>query len=479
MNIKVLVSGASGYIGGRLIPELLSAGHSVRAMAREPEFVRGRFSHQVGIVKGDVMDLQSLELALSGVDVAFYLVHSMGSSEDFETRDRVGAENFGKACLKNQVKRIVYLGGLGNDDDSLSPHLRSRHEVAEILRASGVQTIEFRASAIIGAGSLSYELVRSLTERLPVMVAPKWVQVKAQPIAVADVLAYLVCAVDIEGLKQPVFEIGGKDRVSYLDLIRIYARLRGLKRRILVVPFLTPWVSSLWLGLITPVYARIGRKLIESIKHPTVVRDSSALDVFDIVAMSVKNAMVKAIHEEEKSYSVTHWYNAVSSGKDSSKTVQRFGNRIVDCRTILINGLPSEVFPVLSRMGGDVGWYYANSLWHLRAAIDLIMGGVGMRRRRRDPERMVVGDVVDFWRVEKVEAGKLIRLRAEMKLPGRAWLEYEVLAEKDAAVRLSQTAIFDPVGLFGLMYWYFLYPLHFLIFRGMLKGIKRRVERKR
>jgi len=419
-----------------------------------------------------VLDAGSLRDALAGVDVAFYLVHSMGARGRFEDADRTGALNFGEAARAAGVKRIIYLGGLADESTALSPHLRSRVETGALLRASGVPVIELRASIVIGSGSLSFEMIRALVERLPVMITPRWVRLPAQPIAIDDVLAYLVAAMDLPlDAGTRIFEVGGPDVTSYGELMREYARARGLRRVMLSVPVLTPAVSALWLGLVTPLFARVGRKLIDSIRHPTVVRDTSALDVFPIRPMGVREAVARAIANEDQPLAETHWSNALSSsGAPRVYGGRRLGNRLVDSRSVHVAARPEVAFAPIRCIGGDTGWYYAQWLWHVRGWLDLVVGGVGLRRGRRDPDRLVVGDVVDCWRVEAVEDGRRLRLLAEMRLPGRAWLDYEVTGEGDAA-RIRQTATFDPSGLGGLLYWYGVWPLHELLFRGMLRGI--------
>jgi uncharacterized protein YbjT (DUF2867 family) len=402
-------------------------------------------SDGVEVVAGDMCDPDAVRRAMAGADTAYYLIHSMGSSKSFEEQDRIAAQNFADAAGKSSVGRIIYLGGLGKDTDELSAHLRSRHEVGDILRSGGVQVIEFRASVVIGAGSLSFEMIRALVERLPVMIAPRWVSVAAQPIAIADLLNYLVVALNISLEGNRTFEIGGSDQVSYGGLMKEYARQRGLKRFVISVPFLTPRLSSLWLGLVTPVYVRVGRKLIDSIRHPTVVEDRTALRVFPIRPCGFREAIAAAL---------------------SGDGMQL----MIDTRTIRVNASPERAFAAIQRIGGTTGWYYANLLWKIRGWLDRLVGGIGLRRGRRDPELLCVGDTVDCWRVEAIEPNHLLRLAAEMKLPGRGWLEFEVTGGAGETT-IRQTATFDAKGLLGRAYWYAVLPLHELIFGGMLRGI--------
>ena len=472
----ILLTGATGYVGGRLLKALQAAGYPVRCLARRPEFLAPRVAPGTEIVQGDCLDPASLRAACAGVHTAYYLVHSMGSAGDFTEQDREAAANFGAAARTAGVRRIIYLGGLGNAGGKLSPHLRSRHETGEALRASGVPVIELRASIILGSGSLSFELIRALVERLPVMLCPRWVRTPAQPIAIEDVLAYLLAAIEVPLGQAGIFEIGGADRVSYAGIMQEYARQRGLRRWMIPVPFLTPWLSSLWLGLTTPLYARIGRKLIESVENETTVHDERALRVFPIRPMGLSQAIRRAIANEDQQYAASRWSDAISSaGMPRAWGGMRFGTRLVDSRTVHVSAGVPEAFAAIRRIGGSTGWYYGNWLWRLRGFIDLLFGGVGMRRGRRHPNELAIGDTVDFWRVEAYEAGRRLRLVAEMKLPGRAWLEFEVQPDGDGAM-IRQTAVFDPVGLLGLLYWYGVYPLHARVFAGMLRGMARAAE---
>lgn len=470
---KVLVTGGTGYVGGRLIPLLRDRSDQIdlRLMARKPEYLSARVGDDLTIVAADVTKPETLDAALTGVDTAYYLIHSMGSGQDFEEQDRTAARNFAVAAKRQGVRRIIYLGGLGDEQEDLSKHLRSRHEVGQVLRESGAQVIEFRASIIIGSGSLSFELIRSLVQKLPVMICPRWVSTAAQPIAVEDVLTYLTMALDHPPGDSRTYEIGGPDQVSYGDLMREYARQRGLKRLMIPVPFLSARLSSLWLGLVTPVYATIGRKLVDSLRNPTVVHDPSALQAFPLRPMPLAAAIQRALSNEDQKFATTRWQDAVSSSMAPRRFGgEQFGNRLVDCRTIAVNIPPEQAFAPIQRIGGRNGWYYGNFLWRIRGFMDLLVGGPGLRRGRRHPVELNVGDTLDCWRVEKIDAPHSLRLRAEMRLPGRAWLEFSV-TPKDGGSEITQTAMFDPVGLFGLGYWYSIWPLHQFVFAGMLRNI--------
>jgi uncharacterized protein YbjT (DUF2867 family) len=470
MNGLVLVTGATGYIGGRLWRLLETHGRRVRCLVRRGSQLVSRVGSATQVVEGDALKPETLKSAFDGVEVAYYLVHSMGSGGDFQAQDCAAARNFGDAARRAGVRRIVYLGGLGHGRD-LSQHLRSRQEVGELLRECGVPVLEFRASIVLGSGSLSFEMIRALVERLPVMITPRWVEVEAQPIAVSDLLGYLVAALDVPLNENRVFEIGGAERVSYGGLMREYARQRGLRRTMIRVPFLTPRLSSLWLGLVTPLYARVGRKLVESIKHPTVVQDASALEVFPVRPLGIPEAIAAAIRNEEREIAESRWYDAFSSGGEAQNWAGvRFRNRFVDLRTRDVAVEPAQAFAPIRRIGGKTGWYAYDWLWQLRGFLDLLVGGVGLRRGRPMPEDLRVGDALDFWRVEAYEPDRLLRLSAEMRLPGRAWLEFEV-EPRHGGTTIRQTALFDPVGLVGLAYWYLVYPLHDMVFSGMIENI--------
>ena len=469
----ILLTGATGYVGGRLLSRLLDSGFSVRCAVRNPESL-AHINHQnAEIVRADLLEFESLESVLKGVNVAYYLVHSLGSTNDFEEKERLCAENFARAAKYAGLGRTIYLGGLGSGNE-LSPHLRTRQGVGKILRDSGTPTIEFRASIIIGSGSLSFEMIRALVDRLPVMITPRWVAKKAQPIAIEDVLAYLVAAINLELDGSQVFEIGGPDAASYLEIMHEYGRRRGVHRIMIPVPFLTPHLSSLWLGLVTPLYARIGRKLVDSIQHDTLVEDQAALAKFSVRPRGLAEAIDRALVNEDNEFAETRWSDALSAaGESRSWGGTKFGSRLVDSRTLKVSCDPARAFSPVRTIGGSNGWYYANWAWTLRGFVDLLIGGVGVRRGRTCQDKLHVGDVLDFWRVEAVEPNKLLRLRAEMKLPGRAWLQFEV-NDNGAGSTIRQTALFDPLGVFGLLYWYCLYPMHALIFAGMIKQIGER-----
>jgi uncharacterized protein YbjT (DUF2867 family) len=468
----ILLTGATGYVGGRLRARLERDGRRLRLMTRRPRQLAERVGTATEVVAGDAQDSDSLDAALAGVHTAYYLIHSMASGTDYREADLRGAEAFGAAARRAGVARIVYLGGLGGGEE-LSGHLASRQEVGRVLAASGVPTLELRASIIIGSGSTSFEMIRALVDRLPVVVTPRWVGTLTQPSAIEDVLDYLVEAADLELEGSRVVEIGGPERVSYGDLMREYADQRGLRRAMLPVPALTPRLSSLWLGLVTPVYARVGRELVEGLRNETVVRDPSALELFRVRPRGAREAIARALVNEDRDFAATRWSDALSSGPGPrSFGGAAVGSRLVDSRTARVPVPPEAAFAPIRRIGGRQGWYYGDVLWRLRGLLDLPFGGAGTRRGRRDPDRLQPGDTVDFWRVEEVEPDRRLRLSAEMTLPGRAWLQFEVEPAPGGSV-IRQTAIFDPAGVLGRLYWYAIWPLHGLVFRGMVRGIAR------
>src|SRR5271165_1249198 len=467
-----LLTGATGYIGGRLLRRLERNGPAVRCLCRNPETLAWRVAPGTELVEGDLLEPASLDAAFSGVDSAFYLVHSMNSREEFEAEERIAASNFAEAARRGGVRRIVYLGGLGHGAE-LSPHMRSRVETGNILRASGIPVIELQASVVIGSGSASFEMIRALVERLPVMITPRWVNTAAQPIAIEDVIEYLVAAARLPVEASRTFEIGGADVTSYVGIMREYARQRKLRRWIVRVPLLSLSLSSRWLTLITPVYAAIGKCLIESVRNPSFVRDPAASEAFDIRPMGITRAIERALTNEDRDLAETRWSDArwrVPGEACSDPARNTLINPLMNEQTARVPVAPLRAFDPIRRIGGRTGWYFGNRLWRIRGLIDLMMGGVGMRRGRPDPETPLPGSTLDFWRVEVYEPGRRLRLLAEMKVPGRAWLEFRAEPDGSGTV-IRQIAQFEPRGLAGLLYWYLLSPVHELMFRGMLRRI--------
>ncbi len=476
----VLVTGATGYIGGRLVPRLLERGFQVRCLARSaPKLATRPWSGDPGveIVQGDAGDREALANAMRGCEAAYYLVHSMiVAGRAYEARDKLLARRFGEAAAGAGVGRIVYLGGLGEEGAGLSRHLASRREVEAALTAGGVPVTALRAAMIIGSGSASFEILRYLVERLPVMVTPRWVDTPCQPIAVRDVLHYLVACLAVPATVGTTLDIGGPDVLRYRDIMQVMAGALGLRRRLIVpVPALTPRLSSLWIHLVTPVGKEVARPLAEGLRNPVVCRDNRARELMPCDPLPVAEAIVAALGRAKKHEVETSWLDAGPIPGDpdwAGGTV--FENR----RAAEISAPPAVVFASVCRIGGGHGWYAADLLWRLRGLLDRLVGGPGLRRGRRDPERVGFGDALDFWRVVGIVPDRTLRLRAEMKLPGVAELEFDVepAGASHAGCRLVQVARFMPRGLAGLAYWYAVLPLHGIVFRGMLAGIRRHAE---
>jgi uncharacterized protein YbjT (DUF2867 family) len=464
-----LLTGATGYVGGRLLGRLQRDGLPVRCACRNPEALRWRVTAGVELVQGDLLQPESLDKVFSGVDTAYYLVHSMQDGGEFESREHQAAENFALAARQSGVRRIIYLGGLAHGPE-LSPHLRSRAETGNILRSSGIPVIEFQASIVIGSGSASFEMIRALVERLPVMVTPRWVNTAAQPIAIEDVIEYLMAATRLPLKGNLIVEIGGRDVISYVGIMREFARQRKLRRWFIRVPVLSLSLSSRWLTLITPVYASVGRCLIESVRNASIVRSQNASELFSIRPMGITQAIERALKQEDRVSAESRWSDAARGTRERSVARDSGHDLVVNEQTVLVPLPPSEAFAPIRRIGGRTGWYFGNTLWKIRGLIDLMTGGVGMRRGRPDPETPMLGSTLDFWRVELYEPDRRLRLFAEMRLPGRAWLEFR--AEPDgSSTMLRQIAQFEPRGLVGRLYWYLLLPVHVIIFREMLKHI--------
>ncbi|PWK69528.1 uncharacterized protein YbjT (DUF2867 family) [Streptomyces sp. CG 926] len=485
---RCLVTGATGYIGGRLVPELITAGHRVRCLARTPEKLRDHpWAGQAEIVRGDVTDAASLAPALRDVDVAYYLVHALGTGRDFEHTDRLAARNFAEQARAAGVRRIVYLGGLtpsGVPDRDLSPHLRSRAEVGRIFLDSGVPTTVLRAAVIIGSGSASFEMLRYLTERLPVMVTPSWVRTRIQPIGVRDVLRYLVGSARMPAEVSRAFDIGGPDVLTYLDMMQRYAAVDGLPQRlILPVPVLTPRLSSHWVGLVTPVPRAIARPLAESLKYEVVCDEH---DIATYVPdppgtpLDFDTALTYALKKVRDAQVLTRWSSASVPGAPSDPLPTdpdwAGGSLYSDVRERPVDASPQALWRVVEGIGGENGWYSFPLAWAVRGWFDRLVGGVGLRRGRRDAAHLRVGDSLDFWRVEEIERGRLLRLRAEMRLPGLAWLEMYAEQDEDGRTRYRQRALFHPRGLAGHLYWWSVSPFHAVVFGGMARNIARTAE---
>ena len=484
-----LVTGATGYVGGRLVAALLREEHPVRVrvLARHPERLRDfPWADQIEVAQGDAGDPASLAKAMEGVTVAYYLLHSLQEGNQLEREERRIAENFAQCAKNAHIKRIVYLGGLAPQipREKMSPHMRSRVDVGQILHNSGVPTIELRAAVIIGSGSASFEMLRYLTERLPAMITPRWVRTKTQPIAVRDVLRYLVQAAELPPDVNRSFDIGGPDVLTYQDMMQRYAKVAGLPARlILPINLLSPQLSSHWVGLVTPVPRAIARPLVQSLKHPAVCNES---DIKQYIPdppnglVSFDDAVGLALTRIRDAEVATRWTSASTPGAPSeplpSDPDWAGGSLYQDVRVLNSTASPEELWAAVDCIGGDNGWYSARLLWEARGLIDRMFGGVGLRRGRRDPKVLMVGEAVDFWRVEERVAPKLLRLRAEMRMPGRAWLEFNVEPNDQGGSTLIQRAVYWPKGLAGHAYWWSVAPFHAFVFPPMARHIVERAE---
>lgn len=482
---NILVTGVTGYIGGRLVPKLLKKGYEVRVLSRDAERLEGRsWIKEVEVVEGDVLEPDTLSGVMKDIDVAYYLIHSMSgnSDADFHERDMQAARNFGDAARENSVERIIYLGGLGNQEDDLSEHLSSRQKTGETLRESGVSVTEFRAAIVVGSGSKSFEMIRYLTERVPIMISPKWVYSKVQPIAIRNVLQYLALAIEKPETKGQIIEIGGSSIITYADMMKVYAEIKGLKRLLIPVPFLSPALSSHWVHWMTPVPASLARPLIEGLKNDVLVQNDKAGRLFpEVQPISYQKAVELALSRLDTDDVETTWNDALISSKGDERPVilETKEGLIIERRIRKLDVSQKRTFEVFTSLGGEKGWLTFEWAWKLRGILDRLVGGVGFRRGRRHPKKLRIGDALDFWRVEAIKPGEILRLRAEMKVPGRAWLEFQATSEEGSGkTKLVQTAYFAPKGLFGLLYWYALYPIHLFVFSSMIDNIAKEAESK-
>jgi len=475
----VLVLGATGYIGRRLVSELVATGHHVRALVRTPAKLDAEeWAGAVEVVRGDVLDPPSLAEAFAGVGTAYYLVHSIGGEGDWQERDRKAAANVRDAAAGAGAEQLVYLGGLGDDATTrLSPHLRSRHEVGRLLASGSVPCTELRAAVVIGSGSASFEMLRHLAEVLPVMVTPKWVETRCQPIAVRDVLAYLVGVLGEPRAYGRVLEIGGADVLTYRQMMDQFAEVAGLRKRVIVtVPVLSPSLSSRWVGLVTPLPADLARPLIDSLVNEVVVRDDAIREIVPRQPLHYREAVEVALRKLMDLEVSTTWADAELRGRTPADPLPADpdwsgGTVLSDSQVIEAPVDPNTLFAVVEGIGGERGWFSGEWLWRVRGAMDRVVGGVGLRRGRRHPDRLRVGDPLDFWRVEALEPGRLLRLRAEMRLPGEAWLEWRIEPTDDGGSRFEQRALFHPRGLYGRAYWLTVLPFHGLIFGPMARRL--------
>ena len=467
--MKILVTGATGYIGGRLIPILLEKEHAVRVLARDARRLEGReWFGKVEIVEGDLENREEIARAANGVDAAYFLVHSMNEGGDFVEREKHIAENF--ARMTADVKKIIYLGGLQPQGENTSEHLSSRAAVGEILRETG-NTTEFRAGPIIGSGSASFEMVRYLTERIPVMVVPKWVKNAVQPIAVRNVLQYLIAALDKEPLG--VVDIGA-DVLPFRQMMQGFAEVRGLRRIIVPVPVLTPLLSGLWVGLITPIPNSLAVPLVKGIINPVLADTTEAVENFpEIELIPYKKSVELALRKIVNGDVETRWSDSV--GEDENYRLTDKEGLIKEVRTVLTDASPSAVYRSFTGIGGEKGWLAWNWAWKLRGLMDKFVGGPGLSRGRRHPTELKIGEELDFWRVEDLRKNESMLLRAEMKMPGKAWLQFEAIPQ-GKQTKLVQTALYAPKGLLGALYWYALFPAHLFLFSEMANNVAKAAE---
>jgi uncharacterized protein YbjT (DUF2867 family) len=468
--MRILVSGATGYVGSRLIPRLVAAGHEVSCMVRDAWRVDPRVAESTRVVVADALQPESVAAAMQGIEVAYYLIHSMAASGgDFQERDQLAAHNFAVAARQAGVSRIIYLGGLASETSQISLHLKSRHETGDALRKFGPPVTEFRAGIIVGNGSVSFELIRHLTERLPVMICPRWVITRTQPIAIDDVLDYLVAALQSQRSTGQVIEVGGATIETYRSMMLTYARARRLRRWLLRVPVLTPRLSSYWLRLVTPIPTSIARPLIEGLRTEVVCKNTLAAELFPAIqpmgyAAAIEKTLTRALPDESLS--------AALPSNPAHLFVRRDGI-LCDVRQALANASPTDLFSIIARLGGSNGYLYANSLWRIRGWLDQCLGGVGTKRNLGYGP-LNKNDHIDFWYVQALEASRRLVLRAEMKLPGRAWLEFLLSPQPSGRTLVRCSAWFEPRGLLGELYWWALYPIHVLIFRGMVQALCRK-----
>lgn len=478
MTKRILVTGATGYVGGRLVPRLLEAGYEVRCLVRDAARLQGYpWLDRVEVTQGDALEHESLISALKGISTAYYLIHGMQGGKVYAERDLRVAQNFAEAAEEASLDRIIYLGELVDVTNNLSPYLRSRHETGYVLRHGRVPVTEFRVGMIVGAGSVLFEMIRYLTERQPVLICPRWFFSLAQPMAIRDVLAYLIDALVIPESIGRLVEIGGATRLKYADMSLGYAKERGLKRLLIPTPVYAPLLSAYWVHMVTPVHWRAVLPLIEGLHAESVVHDQLARKLFPhIQPLDYQTSVRQALGHVQSDDIETSWSNAlVTSAGDAVpyKLVEKEG-MMIERRQVVVNLPPETVFRAYTGLGGERGWLYMNWTWVIRGWIDKLVGGVGLRRGRRHPDEIRVGESLDFWRVEAVEPNRLLRLRAEMKVPGRAWLQFQSSPVDNGNTLLTQVAYFAPKGLSGFLYWYGLYPIHTFIFSGMIRYIAKR-----
>ena len=476
-----LVTGASGYVGGRLVRDLHGDGKKVRVLVRDAKKIKGQsWANDVEIIEGNASNSQDLDRALAGVHTAYYLLHSINVATDFGDIESAMAKGFAESAQRQNVQQIIYLGGIANDENR-SRHLTSRMNTGAQLASTTVPVLELRAGIIIGSGSASFEMLRHLTHRLPIMTTPKWVSNRTQPIAIRDVLYYLRNAANLSQPVNRICDIGGPEVVTYAKMMQKFSEISGLRKRIIIqVPVLTPKLSSLWIGFVTPVPTSLARPLVESLISEVVVDPRKAItDLIPPPAeglLTVSQAIELALTRVAENHVDTRWSDAsypIAPWQKAQSDPDWAGElTLKDHREITTDVSVEKIWEQIEGIGGERGWFGSGWLWYLRGLLDRMVGGVGLRRGRRDPVHLRIGDSVDFWRVEGLEHGKHLRLYAEMILPGKAWLEFHI-EEKDGKTVVTQDALFEPRGLGGQLYWYVVSPFHFFIFPTMLRNIEK------
>jgi uncharacterized protein YbjT (DUF2867 family) len=479
-NKLILVTGTTGYIGGRLVPRLLDAGYAVRCVVRDPARLQGRpWLSRVETAVGDALDPTSLDKALEGVEAAYYLIHGLRGGKVNAERDLQAARNFTQAAERQGIQRLIYLGELVDPTANLSPYLRSRHETGYILRQSHMPVTEFRAGMIIGAGSSLFEMIRYLAEREPLFICPAWFFSEAQPIAIRDVLEYLVTSLDVPGSTGKLIEIGGPTRLTYAEMLLAYSKVRNLKRVLVRTPFNAPRLSAYWVHMVTPIHWSAVLPLIEGLRARLIVHDDAAKNLFPKIKpidfeFAVRLALGRVLSDAVE----TSWSDALvnSAGDIKPYNFKVEEGMMLERRSLVLELEPNAVFRAFTGIGGSRGWLYMDWAWALRGWADKALGGVGIRRGRRNPDEVLSGESLDFWRVETVEKDRLMRLRAEMKIPGKAWLQFESLPQQDGKTLLTETAYFAPRGFWGFVYWYAMWPFHAFLFNGLIHQLASRAK---
>jgi uncharacterized protein YbjT (DUF2867 family) len=476
----ILLTGATGYVGGRLAPRLLDARYRVRCLVRDASRLRGHpWSNRVEIVEGDALIPESLDAALKDVSVAYYLIHGMQGNRASAERDMSAARNFSKAAERANIERIIYLGELVDPTANLSPYLRSRHETGSILRYGRVPVTEFRAGMIVGSGSVLFEMIRYLSEREPILVCPAWFFSTAQPIAIRDVLSYLIAALETDESIGKLIEIGGPTRLTYAEMLLQYAKERNLKRTLIRTPFNLPRLSAYWVHMVTPIHWRLVLPLIEGLRAQLIVHDDAAKKIFpNIKPIDFQTAVQLALGRINRDNVETSWSDALVTAMGDAKpyTFKVEEGMMLESRTLLLDLPADSIFRAYTGIGGARGWLYMDWAWAIRGWMDKAIGGVGIRRGRRHPDEIRAGESLDFWRVEAVEENRLLRLRAEMIVPGQAWLQFESIPQEDSKTLLTETAYYEPRGFWGFVYWYAMWPFHAFLFNGLIRRLASRAR---